>query len=78
MVQGKKEDLVAYLITSDCLQCGYCVERCPQGAIVAYEKVYQDGLVLQPVAIDQSRCTQCGVCVSEEYWCPAQAILSTD
>jgi NAD-dependent dihydropyrimidine dehydrogenase PreA subunit len=65
---------VAYKVTEACLQCGYCLERCPEGAIIAGEKIHTEGLILQPVTIDPDICTDCGVCVSEEYWCPAQAI----
>ena len=65
-----------YKVTDSCLKCGYCIERCPEGAIIADEKENMDELVLQPVHIDVEMCTDCGVCVSEEYWCPAQAIVA--
>jgi ferredoxin len=65
---------VAYKVTESCLKCGYCIDRCPEGAIIAGEKIDMEGLILQPVSIDPGICTDCGVCVSEEYWCPAQAI----
>jgi ferredoxin len=69
------EVIMAYKVTENCLKCGYCVERCPEGAIIADEKEPFEELILQPVHIDPNKCTDCGVCVSEEWWCPAQAIV---
>lgn len=67
---------MTYKITDSCLKCGICVKGCPAEAIIPGEQVVEfDGLVLQPVSIDAKKCTDCGVCVSEEYWCPAQAIV---
>jgi ferredoxin len=67
---------MAYRITEACLKCGICVAGCPAGAIIPGEKIVEfDGFVLQPVSIDPEKCTDCGVCVSTEYWCPAQAIV---
>jgi ferredoxin len=67
---------VAYKVTEACLKCGICIPGCPAGAIIAGEKIVEsDGLVLQSVSIDPEKCTDCGVCVSEEWWCPAQAIV---
>ena len=66
---------MVYKITEVCLKCGLCVKQCPEGAIIAGEKIRTDGLVLQPVSIDRQKCTDCGVCVSTECWCPAQAII---
>ena len=66
---------MAYRVTDSCLKCGYCIERCPEGAFIAEEKIKWEGLILQPVHIDSEICTDCGVCVSEEYWCPAQAVV---
>jgi ferredoxin len=65
-----------YKVTDKCLNCGYCIERCPEGAIIADEKIDFERWTLQPVHIDQDLCTDCGVCVSEEWWCPAQAIIA--
>lgn len=61
--------------TEVCLKCGLCVKKCPRSAIIPGEKIYEDGIVLQPVSIDPSKCDDCGVCLSEEYWCPAKAIV---
>ena len=30
---------MAYKVTDSCLKCGYCIERCPDGAIIAEEKI---------------------------------------
>jgi len=66
---------VSYKVnTKACLKCGLCINKCPEGAIIPLRKVRQDELVLQPVRIDAGKCNDCGVCESEEYWCPAQAI----
>ena len=67
---------MAYKVTEACLKCGVCIPKCPEGAIIAGEQIEEsDGLILQPVSIDPEKCTDCGVCVSEEWWCPAQAIV---
>jgi ferredoxin len=66
---------MAYKITKACLKCGYCVPRCPEGAIIADKKNALDELMLQPVHIDPKKCNDCGTCVSMEYWCPASAIV---
>ena len=67
---------MAYKInTKVCLRCGLCVDRCPEGAFVVDDKITEsDGLVLYITRIDPDKCTDCAVCVSEEWWCPAQAI----
>ena len=67
---------MAYKIdTKKCLKCGICVKGCPEGAIVVDKKVKEsDGLVLYTTGIDAGKCTDCATCVSEEYWCPAEAI----
>lgn len=64
---GKRESIVAYLITADCVACGGCVDECPHGAIVEGE---DDGISM----IDPDRCDDCGLCVSS-YCCPAAAIV---
>jgi len=59
---------VAYKInTKTCLKCGICIDECPEKAIVVDKQVTEyDGLTLF---------TDCGVCVSFEWWCPAKAIV---
>ena len=70
------EVIVAYKVTKKCLKCGVCLEKCPEGAIIAGEEIVEyDGFILHPVSIAPEICTDCGVCVSEEFWCPAQAIV---
>jgi ferredoxin len=66
---------MAYKNTAECLKCGTCIPKCPSKAIIAEEKIEVNGVVLQPVHIDPEKCTDCGVCVSEEYWCPGEAIV---
>lgn len=67
---------MAYKVTKACLKCGICIPKCPEGAIIAGRQTKEsDGLILQAVSINGKKCTDCGVCVSEEYWCPAQAIV---
>ena len=67
---------MAYKVTKACLKCGYCISRCPEGAIIADKKETFDELILQPVHIDPEKCNDCGTCVSTEYWCPASAIVA--
>ena len=71
-----KETDMAYKITKACLKCGVCISGCPAGAIIPGEAITEnDGLVLYPnIRIDPEKCNDCGVCVSEEWWCPARAI----
>ena len=66
---------MAYKITEVCLKCGLCINKCPERAIIAGDPIHSEGLILKPVSIDPEKCTDCGICVSEEYWCPAQAIV---
>jgi ferredoxin len=67
---------MAYKInTLRCLKCGVCLPKCPQSAIIADAPIREnDGTVLQPTHIDPRKCNDCAICVSEEFWCPAQAI----
>lgn len=67
---------MAYKIdTAKCLKCGLCVTGCPDKAIVVDKTVTEsDGLTLYTTRIDVKKCTDCAVCVSHEWWCPAKAI----
>ena len=67
---------MAYKINvKKCLKCGLCVTQCPEKAIVVDNKETQfDGLVVYTTRIDPEKCTDCGACVSYEWWCPAKAI----
>jgi ferredoxin len=54
-----------YRITDDCLNCGACIDECPEGAIIAGDDRSR---------IDQDKCTECNVCI-EKFFCPAVAII---
>lgn len=54
---------MAYIITSDCIQCGACQPSCEAGAIKEQDNQY---------AIDVAVCVECGLCVDN---CPAGAIV---
>ena len=68
---------MAYQInTIKCLRCGLCVTQCPENAIVVDNKLAEaDGLLLYTTRIDKQKCTECDVCFSFEWWCPAKAII---
>jgi ferredoxin len=68
---------MAYKINiKKCLKCGLCATECPEKAIAVDERVTEkDGLVRYTTRIDSAKCTDCGTCVSFEWWCPAKAII---
>ena len=59
-----KEFPMAYRITEDCVKCGACYYECPVEAIYEGEDQY---------FIDPDKCTECAICVEQNY-CPAWAI----
>ena len=67
---------MTYRVIETCLKCGVCLDKCPEEAIIAGDEIEEmNGFILRPVSIDPEKCTDCGICVSEEYWCPAEAIV---
>lgn len=52
---------MAYIITSECVKCGICVEICPASAIIESDEQY----------IITSACISCGKCLEA---CPIDAI----
>ena len=56
-----KFNIMAYVISDDCVACGTCIDECPQGAISEGEKY----------SIDPELCIDCGSCASV---CPSEAI----
>ena len=59
---------MTYKITEDCVNCGDCIDICPEGAIIEGD---------EKSSIDPAKCTDCGVCVNE-YLCPANAIVKDE
>ena len=54
-------NIMAYVISDDCVACGTCIDECPQGAISEGEKY----------SINPELCIDCGSCASV---CPSEAI----
>jgi NADH:ubiquinone oxidoreductase subunit F (NADH-binding)/NADH:ubiquinone oxidoreductase subunit E len=61
---GKCKDLISYEITSDCIGCTKCAQRCPSGAIAL--KPYE----LHVVEMD--KCIKCDIC---RQICPVDAVI---
>ena len=55
-------NIMAFVITDECLSCGSCAAQCPAEAIDMGDVHYE---------IDQSKCLECGSCAAQ---CPAEAI----
>jgi ferredoxin len=53
---------MAYLINSDCINCGACVPECPVDCISEGDSVH---------VIDEAACIDCGACAGV---CPTGAI----
>lgn len=51
-----------FVITSDCVNCGTCMDACPSGAISMGDEHYE---------IAQDICVECGACIEA---CPTGAI----
>lgn len=63
---------------SECLKCGLCVSGCPEGAIEAGDIIRIGPAQITTVdwvRVNPELCTGCGTCVSQEYWCPAEAFV---
>jgi len=54
---------MAYIISTDCMDCGVCEFMCPEGAIFEAKRQF---------VIRKERCNECGDCVP---YCPARAIV---
>jgi 2-oxoacid:acceptor oxidoreductase delta subunit (pyruvate/2-ketoisovalerate family) len=57
----KSRGMMAVIDLKRCMNCGLCIDACPENAIS------MDSMM----AIDSSKCTGCGSCISE---CPNEAI----
>ena len=55
---------MSYIITSECIKCGICVDVCPANAIIEGDEQY----------IITSACIDCGKCATS---CPLDAIRVT-
>ena len=58
-----KEVRVAHKITEECINCGACIDVCPEEAITEGDEIS---------VIDPEKCTDCGSCVEV---CPTDAIV---
>ena len=58
----KEENIMAYVISDDCVMCGACQAQCPADAISEGEGKY---------VINADACIDCGGCAAQ---CPAEAI----
>ena len=57
---------MAYIISTDCMDCGVCEYMCPEGAIFEAKRQF---------VIKKDKCNDCAVCVP---YCPARAIVHQD
>lgn len=56
-------NIMAYVITEDCVACGTCIEECPNEAIKEGDPIF---------VIDADACADCGSCADV---CPNAAII---
>ena len=63
---GEKKEKKGYFVTDKCINCGRCIEVCPQNCIVEDQKNWHQ------VKINHLNCLSCGNCVEV---CPVEAIL---
>ncbi len=54
---------MAHKITEECINCGACIDECPEDAITEGEEIS---------VIDPEKCTDCESCVEV---CPTEAIV---
>jgi ferredoxin len=57
---------MAYIISTDCMDCGVCEYMCTRGAIFEAKRQF---------VIRKDACDDCGECVP---YCPARAIVPAD
>jgi NAD-dependent dihydropyrimidine dehydrogenase PreA subunit len=60
-VEGRGRRVIVIVDPDKCVNCGACVDACPEHAIA----------MDMAIAIDPGRCTGCGACVPE---CPSGAL----
>ncbi len=61
-IYTKGGELMAYVISDECIMCGACEAECPTDSISEGDSKYE---------IDAETCIDCGVCASV---CPVEAI----
>jgi NADH:ubiquinone oxidoreductase subunit F (NADH-binding) len=62
---GKCKNIIRYSITTDCIGCTKCAQRCPSGAIEA--------LPYQQHTVDNEKCIKCDIC---REVCPVNAVIT--
>jgi ferredoxin len=61
---------------SRCVMCGLCIADCPAGAFSGDgEHVVGQSRVFDSIKLDNEKCTGCGECTANQFWCPAEAIF---
>ena len=66
-----------YIDEKECLKCGVCVPKCPEGAITEVV-VKGEERDIYNTSIDPAKCNDCGICEQagdEGYFCPAEAFV---